>query len=577
MKENVSRRQFLHGVGAAGILAAGVGLAGCSPSQQSAGQAPVDAEGGPLSSTGTMTADLSQQQWSFEIPPEPIPDSDIAETIEADVVVVGAGTSGLMAANSAMDAGLKVCLISASSKNVARGGSNQAIMSKTKERLGIPKTDPALFEREIISNGLTVDQKKWYKFYNNSEEAMNWLIDFMESKGYETGIETPPELIEGGNYYSLVGAHGWMTPDFRELGLMQQYVVDELADRLREGGMGVYYKNIGRQLIREDNNTGRVTAIVAEREDGTYAKYVGSKAIILATGDFSTDREMMYKYAPATAAVIEDEIFEEDTDYDRDLFYGGLYPGDGQKMGLWIGAAWQRNYPCCPMGAAVDAGPRPGTSSFAGLKVNRFGQRYCNEYGMRDMAGYVNRFETNGEVYALWNEDYIRNYPFKWVNTWIPYGEDATVSVDEVLQMWEEDVENGRYVKADTIEELVEKLELPKEALDSVARYNELCASGADTDFYKDSRFMISLEKGPFYGQKSSDPKFLTILGGLRTNDNMQVCNEDDEPIPGLYNVGTMVGDMYNVNYTFQIPGLNLGSTCITFGYLVGKYIAENE
>lgn len=57
----------------------------------------------------------------------------------------------------------------------------------------------------------------------------------------------------------------------------------------------------------------------------------------------------------------------------------------------------------------------------------------------------------------------------------------------------------------------------------------------------------------------------------------MQVCDEDDNPIAGLYNIGTMVGDMYGVNYSFQIPGFNLGATCVTFGYLVGKHIAEND
>ena len=66
-------------------------------------------------------------------------------------------------------------------------------------------------------------------------------------------------------------------------------------------------------------------------------------------------------------------------------------------------------------------------------------------------------------------------------------------------------------------------------------------------------------------------------MGGLRTNDNMQVCNEADDPIPGLYNVGTMVGDFYAGYYTFQVEGVNYGATCDTFGYLTGRYIAEHE
>lgn len=70
---------------------------------------------------------------------------------------------------------------------------------------------------------------------------------------------------------------------------------------------------------------------------------------------------------------------------------------------------------------------------------------------------------------------------------------------------------------------------------------------------------------------------FLTVLGGLNTDANMRVLDADDEPLPGLYNVGTMVGDMFATNYTFMTEGANYGANCIMFGYLTGKYIAENE
>ena len=67
------------------------------------------------------------------------------------------------------------------------------------------------------------------------------------------------------------------------------------------------------------------------------------------------------------------------------------------------------------------------------------------------------------------------------------------------------------------------------------------------------------------------------MLGGLSTDPQMRVCDKEDNPIPGLYNVGTMVGDMFATNYTFMVEGANYGANCITFGYLTGKHIAENE
>ena len=66
-----------------------------------------------------------------------------------------------------------------------------------------------------------------------------------------------------------------------------------------------------------------------------------------------------------------------------------------------------------------------------------------------------------------------------------------------------------------------------------------------------------------------------TETGQAHTNINMQVCDENDNPIPGLFAVGSMVGDYYANMYTFQIAGNNLGANCLTFGYLTGKALAE--
>ena len=88
---------------------------------------------------------------------------------------------------------------------------------------------------------------------------------------------------------------------------------------------------------------------------------------------------------------------------------------------------------------------------------------------------------------------------------------------------------------------------------------------------------MHAIENGPFFAEMCDTFGFLTVLGGLNTNIHMQVCDADDRAIPGLYNVGSMVGDVFSGTYTFMIEGANYGMTCVTFGHLTGKYIAENE
>ncbi|MCB7059472.1 FAD-binding protein, partial [Eggerthella lenta] len=132
-------------------------------------------------------------------------------------------------------------------------------------------------------------------------------------------------------------------------------------------------------------------------------------------------------------------------------------------------------------------------------------------------------------------------------------------------------------IKADTIEQLVSELGLSSDAIDELERYNRFCEAGVDEDFHKRSEYLVGVTKAPFYEKKVDSFTVLTVIGGLRTNQDMQVCDAADTPIPGLYNIGTMIGDVFAHTYTFQIPGHHLGMNCITFGYLTGKYIAENE
>ena len=134
-------------------------------------------------------------------------------------------------------------------------------------------------------------------------------------------------------------------------------------------------------------------------------------------------------------------------------------------------------------------------------------------------------------------------------------------------------------VKGDTWEEVVEQLGLPlDQTMATIDRYAELAAGGEDLDFHKDPAKLHPFGSGPYYGQAGGGMLILlTILGGLSTDAQMRVCDADDMPIPGLYNVGTMVGDMFAGSYTFMVEGANYGANCVTFGYLTGKYIAENE
>lgn len=533
-----------------------------------------------------LTAADAKKKWSFEIPPAAITDDQIVDTVEADVVVIGAGTSGLVTANSAIDEGLDVVLIAASSQPISRGGSNNAIYSKVMEEEGIPRQDIEVIRKEVLANYNYVDQRKWYKYYNHSEEAMNYVIDIARDAGIYVGLEQSNQMKEDSLYYQPLGTHTFLeTQDTPSAGFTQQVLVEELARLFVEKGGVLVYRMAGYELVRggQPNGTeGRVDAVIARSlDDDTYHKYVGRKAVVMAAGDFSTDRDMMGKYCPNFANLIPDESYDSEVDYDNGaLATGGVYKGDMHKAGLWVGAAWQKNGEVVPMYGASSAGPTVHRcQNFFGLLVDRTGRRFMNEYEGRALGPINQSLQAGGKSYAIWDADYVNH--FTWYNqSYVHELRDETIRTpEEILATWDKNVESGTYLRADTLEELIEAAGLPESTLDEINRYNEMCEQGSDDDFYKDSDFLFPVKNPPFYCQVMdyNNGQLHTVLGGLRTNSEMQVCDANDDPIPGLYNVGSMVGDFYSGVYTFMIGGLNYGATCITFGYLTGKYIAENE
>jgi hypothetical protein len=474
----------------------------------------------------------------------------------------------LVCANSALDNGAKVVLIAASKGNVSRGGSNHAMNSKlmqaNADKFPIPEIGEH-FRKELVNNGYNVDEDKWWLYGKYSEEAMNWMIDKMAPSGYQCVLEAttsdPTGIMD-----IPVGSHAWINDKNKTAGMAQQIVVDYLAKTAKAAGATLVYETVAEQLVREDNNTGRVTAVIAKGPDGTYTKYVGTKAIVLATGDFSADSEMMAKYAPAGLPMMNTA---GDRGYDNGWKIGGLFKGDGQKMGLWVGAAWQRTFPNCIM-AGTQIGP-----GHAALLVNKNGYRYSNEDSQFQFMAWSHLHQPGGKVFCIWGTNHAADTA-PWLSGTIR-GEETEVPPADVVAGWESSVKNGSMVKADTIEELIKKLGLPAdETKATIDRYNELCAKGVDEDRFKRAKLMVPVKTGPFYGQVAAVPGMLTVMGGLRTNNDMQVCDANDQPIPGLYNIGTMVGDFYANIYNFLTYGLNLGACCVTFGYLTGRKIAKS-
>lgn len=574
----MNRRCFLKGAATTGALAAAGALVGCGPGKESEQQA-------SDTSSETLTATAMEREWSFEVAPAPIADSEITETYTADIVVVGGGMSGMCTACSASEMGSDVIVVTASSTAISRGGSNNGINTKYQHDHGVSYTEQdamRVVKMEQTISAYTIDTRKWAKWINNSAESIDWMCDVMAKQGLQTslefGYEDPDDIIScpssSHNFWNEEQPFGAL------FGAPLQ--AKAYAKTITEQGGIIHYNTIAEQLVREDDNKGRISAVIAKNADGKYVRYDANKAIVLATGDFSKDRDMMARYSPNAYELFKETITWDKINYDAELVYDGLYPGQGHKMGLWVGAGWQRSYPNAPMlYLNVNWPSMGGIAGFQGINMDINGKRFMNENTTMVFMANIILQRPENKIFFVWDSDYayLKDH-------WDPFGTCVDyvngiqpTSPEELLAGWDEKVEAGSFFKADTIEELLSQMKdiNQENAAETLSNWNRYCENGYDEEFQDNPAFLHSVSKAPFYGSfvDKTSLGFLTVCGGLRTNDDLQVCDTDDNPIEGLYCTGTMVGDFYSNQYTFTVFGQNLGGICCTLSYLLGRDLAK--
>ncbi|MEC4184790.1 FAD-binding protein [Adlercreutzia sp. R21] len=586
MKQNISRRSFLTGAVATGLAATGATLVGCgSPKSDGSGASSSEA----ASSEG-LNESVLDEKWDFEIAPASITDDQVSNTISADIVVVGSGLSGMVTAVSAAQAGANVVVVSASSKGISRGGSNFAFGTKAQAAQGIDLTIDdmrAHVKQEQTFGGYYCDGGKWADWTNHSSEVMNWMIDLCASRGLEVSLE--PGLDDPDGVLTIPAcAHNFFNDEF-PLGFKDgaPLQVNAMVDIFQSDlGGEIHFNTKVVQLIRggQANGTeGAVEGCIAENADGTYTKYEASKAVVLATGDFSRNKSMMAKYAPWTCETFKDVLSFDEPDYNVEANWSGLMPGDGHMMALWVGAAWQKG-PNAPMVCNGCAGPvkQGALANFWGINMNIDGKRYINEITNFAYAGIAITEQPEQTVFGIWDTAYASTQ-----EAWDYYG--CTVgnvngcvpnTPEQLIAEWEANVEAGTYFKADTLEELVEVLagnglRDTEAALKTIRDYTAFAEAGHDDEFNVNPSVLYPVSTPPFYAAKSVGTQFLTICGGIRTNSQMQALDADDAPIDGLYTTGIMTGDFYGSTYNFVLPGLNLGGVCGTLSYLLGQRLAK--
>lgn len=555
----------IDGVSGASITSKAVKKAAASCIEQAMGLAVEEEE--------TVAVDDGTPAWLGHEPE--IADSEIVETLDTEVLVVGGGTGGLFAACSAGENGAKTLVIDKLTSGGVRDDLG-AIDSRYQKEWGT-KIDKFDYITEMTKTAAgRLDQRLVKLWAEESGEAIDWYGDRLAERGVELWHEAGGD-DEGSRYIHFATGHSpkWEGSDDGEGNQLNGAKV--LTDYALTLGVEFRYNTPMVKLIKEN---GRVTGAIAENEDGGYVRINASKGVIVATGGYSLNYDMLEALQPENLAIVG---------------LNGSIPGatgDGIKACIWAGGKFDETHSmmmfdraalkpdAVPGRAQIESGETSmfwmGSQPF--LKVNSKGERFFNESGTYEGILHADEFNKDHCHYTIFDSDwttYIQSFKTHGCSRMFPFPNGA--EPNRTYQSMEESfpgmIEKGVLFQCDTIAELAEKLGLPADALEAtVERYNELYDKGVDEDFGKESFRLSAVRKAPFYGVKNTG-FILCTMDGIQIDQNMNAVDTNNEPIPGLYVVGNDSGAYFSATY----PKLSTGAACgrtVTFGRRAGRIAA---
>lgn len=466
------------------------------------------------------------------------------DTQTYDVLVVGAGSAGLSAALSAYEelkkrtSNPKVLLLERATREM-RGGNTRwsGAFLRLKDR-----TTPV---DNLADYGVKVSEGQASREYYDSlasqiPEAFGWLV------GQGVQLEALPTifLTASATRYSPVGG-----------GL---HIVETLFDKVEKTDIEVWYETSAERLITDDS--GAVTGLEVREPQGTLRK-VSAGAIILATGGFQGNGEMMSRYIGESAYRIPP------------ISKGGRNNrGDGLRMAVDVGGGTAGQF---DIFHAEPKDPRSEEVAEAvvmtypyGIVVNKLGERFIDE-GFNTVDQTYERvaralFKEPGSIaYAVFDQKVLATPGYEYaVVTDIPPIEAATIA------------------------ELEAALELPEGSLqDTVKRYNDACP--ADDSSYDwstldglaaqpegqpaKSNWARKLDEGPFFAYPQICANVFTF-GGVKTDLEARIVTSDGYPIPNLYGAGEMTGLYYEM-----YAGSTSVMRSVTFGRRAGINAAQQK
>ena len=520
-----------------------------------------------------------------------IDEAAITETIDTDIVIVGAGNGGMFAAAYAAANGLNFRVIEQNSAVQDTRHWYGAIDSAAAKEAGVPATDKAKLLSEIsrYASG-KCDQRVVKTWINESAAMHDFMRGILEDQfgwtcEFTSGAEAawPAENAEHNtDYLYPVQEHNYRQSE-SESGLQRNEALQQYIEEL---GYSIDFKTSLAKL--EKDADGRVTGIIAQStEDDHFIRYNANDGVLLACGGFPGNPYMMEQLDPLGTSVT------------TACSYSPSDKGYGIRAAVWAGANLDKE--AAPMlfdrgivAPGVDAGYVESENSFGGkafpgeikqynpgtqpfLKVNRNGERFANESSPYNDIVYAAAHQP-GRVYAQICDANILE-DVKRFHTIGCSAQTRNAGAEYIQKQMDNAEEKGCFFKADTIEELADKLGFTGEAKDTflatVDRYNELYDQQNDEDFGKPAYRLSAIRKAPFYGCWLG-ASLLCTEQGIAINEKGQALDNDNKPMPGLYVTGDMSGSFFANNYPCLMAGVAMGRT-LTFAMKAIKQMAGLE
>ncbi len=489
----------------------------------------VDAVSGATISSDAVILAITNALAEAGVSPEDLASADAEEetaekteeTLDVDVVVVGAGGAGMTAAITAKQAGKNVILLEkmpyvGGNTTKATGGMNAA-ETRYQAAQGIEDSVDQFVE-DTMKGGKEINNKELVRtMAEQSAAGIDWLD--------EIGASLPKVSFSGG----ATNARIHSPEDGSGVG---EYLVSAFSKTVEDLGIETLMETKATEIIMAD---GKAAGVKAESEDKNYT--INAKAVVLATGGFGANEEMYCSYREDLKGTVTTNA------------PGAT--GDGIVMAENVGAALVdieqiQLHPTVEQETSMLI--TEGVRGDGAILVNQSGKRFVNELLTRDVVSAAELEQEGDYAYVIFDQ-----------------------KLREGLAATEKYIKAGIVIEAESVEKLAEELEIdPATLKETVDTWNQAVTTQEDREFGRDTGMEENLSEAPYYAIKIA-PGIHHTMGGVEINTNTEVISTEGNAIPGLFAAGEVTGGVHGGN---RIGG-NAVTDIVVFGRIAGQTASD--